>query len=157
MLTLKIEDRIRLEEQFISQNQKLSVLTDEEKQNFIILDENIKKSISESIYSDVRRFVKSFPEIIDLLGIEKVVEIMEPLYNWERNKLLKDQYICISLLDNLHILFSACKGWCGGADDISEIPDIEEGHDIFKNEDVREMSNDKGIIQSGKNTVCSSL
>ena len=79
--------------------------------------------------------IKSFPEIIDNIGIEKTVELFEPMYDWSIDKLLKDQMICINMLDNVHILFSACKGWCGGADDISEIPEPEETHDVFKNEE----------------------
>lgn len=152
MIRMNIEDRIRLEEQFINQNKKLSHLTEEEKQNFLILEENIRESINEENFKDLKRFSKSFPEIIDLLGIEKTVEIFETVYSWNRETLLTEQSLCLGLLDNLHILFSACKGWCGGADDISEVPDIEEGHDVFKNDDemdskpqdnVKNTSNDQ--------------
>ena len=136
---MNIEDRIRLEEQFINQNKKLSHLTEEEKQNFLILEENIREAITEENFKALKRFAKSFPEIIDLLGIEKTAEIFEKVYCWNRDLLLTEQGLCLNLLDNLHILFSACKGWCGGADDISEVPDIEEGHDVFKNDDEIEV------------------
>jgi hypothetical protein len=138
MIKMNIVDRIRLEEQFINQNKKLSHLTEEEKQNFLILEENIREAITEENFTNLKRFSKSFPQIIDLLGIEKTAEIFEKVYCWNRDLLLSEQSLCLNLLDNLHILFSACKGWCGGADDISEVPDIEEGHEIFKNDDERE-------------------
>ena len=154
---MNIEDRIRLEEQFINQNKKLSHLTEEEKQNFLILEENIRESITEENFKELKRFSKSFPEIIDLIGIEKTVEIFEKVYSWNRETLLTEQSLCLGLLDNLHILFSACKGWCGGADNISEIPDIEEGHDVFKNDDeietkTQNLDSNKSEIndQSGK-------
>lgn len=136
---MNIEDRIRLEEQFIDQNRKLSHLTEEEKQNFLILEENIRRAIGDEDFRDLKRFAKSFPEIIDLLGIEKTTDIFEDVYTWKRERLLKEQALVLDMLDNLHILFSACKGWCGGADDISEVPDIEEGHDVFKNDDEKEV------------------
>lgn len=157
MIRMNIEDRIRLEEQFINQNKKLSHLTEEEKQNFLILEENIRESITEENFKELKRFSKSFPEIIDLIGIEKTVEIFEKVYSWNRETLLTEQSLCLGLLDNLHILFSACKGWCGGADNISEIPDIEEGHDVFKNDDeietkTQNLDSNKSEIndQSGK-------
>lgn len=155
MIGLNIEDRIRLEEQFISQNKKLSHLTEEEKQNFLILEENIRDAINEENYKHLKRFAKSFPEIIDLLGIEKTVEIFEKVYNWNCNALLADQSLCLSLLNNLHILFSACKGWCGGADDISEVPDIEEGHAVFRNDDEKEAapSPEPGTEDSAQNAT----
>ena len=152
MLGMNIEDRIRLEEQFISQNKKLSHLTEEEKQNFLILEENIRGSINEENFKDLKRFGKSFPEIIELLGIEKTVEIFENVYNWNCDALLEDQGLCLSLLNNLHILFSACKGWCGGADNISEVPEIEEGHDVFKNDDEMEPRDPPLKIDNVKTT-----
>lgn len=153
MIGMNIEERIRLEEQFISQNKKLSHLTEEEKQNFLILEENIREAINEENLKHLKRFAKSFPEIIDLLGIEKTVEIFEQVYNWHCDALLMDQGLCLSLLNNLHILFSACKGWCGGADDISEVPDIEEGHAVFRNDDDKEAKVDPEQVQenSAKN------
>lgn len=91
-------------------------------------------------YSNLKRLSRAFPEIIDNLGIEKVVEIVSEMYLWDRKSLLKDPHLCLNLLDNLHILFSACKGWCGGADDISEVPDIEEGHQVFKSDEETLMT-----------------
>ena len=138
---ITIEDRIRLEEQFISQTKKMSELTEEEKQNFVILEDHIRKGILNRVYKDMKRFTKSLPEVIDLIGIEKVVELFEPIYGWETEYLLKDQHLCLNLLENSQILFNACKGWYGGADNISEIPDLEESHDVFQNEDKRLFTN----------------
>jgi hypothetical protein len=147
MHSLKLEDRIRLEEQFISKTQKISYLNDEESQNILILEENIFKSISQCKTTQLKRYIRSFPEILDLLGVEKVVELFEPMYDWSVDKLLKDQYICINMLENIHILFSACKGWCGGADDISEVPELEENHEVFKNEEpIIPSDNSKRLI-----------
>jgi hypothetical protein len=135
MFSLKIEDRIRLEEQFISKNPKISYLTDEEGQNNLLLEGNIINSIAANKTVQLKRYIRSFPEILDLIGIEKVVEIFEPMYDWPIDKLLKDQFICITMLDNVHILFKACKGWCGGADNISEVPEVEANHNVFTNDE----------------------